>query len=197
MEKRRDKSTNPVGRLSTKLINILSLLPPSDARPACISTSMASATCLSFTIGVPHLSSNSFSIAMARLHFRELIMRWRTTSAAVAQTAAAQTTAAPTATFPITALKQQIRIPQSWKLCPLMGERETQIRLDFNFNGEVRDDSYYCYWCTLVEKVTVAWRWGLGKRGEMKWDRQTQQIQEISKKIYFRSVYVGFKLKFT
>lgn len=143
-EKRKDKSTNPVGRLSTKLINMLSLLPPSDARPACISTSMASATCLSFASGVPLFSSNSFNIAMARLHLRELIMRWRTTSAAAAQTAAAQTTAAPTATLPMTAVEQaesrKVGNFVLWRMKP---------RLDFS--GEVRD---CCYWCTLWESDT-------------------------------------------
>lgn len=95
------KRTNPEGRLSTKVINILSLLPPSEARPACISTSMASATSLSFAIGVPHCFSNSLTMATARPHFPELLMWWRTTSAAAAQAAAAQTTATPAASLPI------------------------------------------------------------------------------------------------
>lgn len=91
----------PVGRLSTKLISILSLLPPSEARPACISTIMASATCLSLPMGVAHFSSNSLTIAIAVAHLAESRMRRRTTNAAAAQTVAAQMTAAPTATFPI------------------------------------------------------------------------------------------------
>lgn len=100
----------PVGRLSTKLISILSLLPPSEARPACISTAMASATCLSFPIGVPHFSSNSFRMAIARAHLPEFFTRWRTTSAAAAQTAPAHTAAVPTATFPIWQLTETPQI---------------------------------------------------------------------------------------
>jgi hypothetical protein len=80
----------------------LSLLPPSDARPACISTVIASATCLNFPIGVPQFSSNSLSIAIALAHLPEHLILCLTTNAAAAHTVAAQTTASPTATFPIT-----------------------------------------------------------------------------------------------
>ena len=92
------------------------MLPPSDARPACISTVMASATCLSFAIGVPHFSSNSLSIAMALAHRPELRIRWRAISTAAAQTVAAHTTAAPTATFPITTTNNNNTNYQSIKL---------------------------------------------------------------------------------
>lgn len=82
-------------------MSIFSLLPPSEARPACISTVIASATWRSLAAGVPHFSSSSLRMASAFAHFPELLICRLTTRTAAAHTAAVHTTAAATATLPI------------------------------------------------------------------------------------------------
>ena len=100
-QKIRDDGTYPVGRLSTYVMSILSLLPPSDASPACISTVIASATCLSFPVGVAQFSSSSFTIVIALPRRRHFLTHHPTTTAATATAVAAPITAATTTTRPI------------------------------------------------------------------------------------------------
>lgn len=83
-------------------MSIFSLLPPADARPACISTVMESAMLNSFGIGVSHLFWNSFTMAMALENFPDFsIWRLTTTTAPAAATAAATAQTITAAFFPI------------------------------------------------------------------------------------------------
>lgn len=91
----------PLGRLSTKVRSILSLEPPSDANPACISTAMASTTCLSLPTVVSHPSSSSLKTPTTFLHFFLLLTLRPTTTAATAHAATATVTATPSTTLPI------------------------------------------------------------------------------------------------
>ena len=90
-----------MGRLSTKVRSILSLEPPSEAKPACISTAMASTTCLSLPTGVSQASSSSLNTFTTFLHFLLLLTLRLTTTAATAHAATATLTATPTATLPM------------------------------------------------------------------------------------------------
>ncbi|RRT82577.1 hypothetical protein B296_00010016 [Ensete ventricosum] len=84
-----------------KVSNILSLLPPSDARPACISTAMASTTWRSLPTGVSHASSNSLTSVTACPQRHRLPTLWLTSAAAIAHVTTAHPTANPRPTFPI------------------------------------------------------------------------------------------------
>jgi hypothetical protein len=84
-----------VGSASTKVSSILSLLPPSEARPACISTTMASTTWRRRAGGVAQPSSNSLSSATARRQRDRADALRATSAAAIAQVAAAQPAASP------------------------------------------------------------------------------------------------------
>ncbi len=97
--------TYPWGKRSTKVGNIFNLLPPSDTRPACISTAMASTTCRNRGNGVEHASWNSCSTLRAWRRCDCTRIREDTTTAAAAHAAAAHTMATPATTtaaaFPI------------------------------------------------------------------------------------------------
>lgn len=95
------EDTYPSGRLSMKVSNIRSLLPPSEARPACISTAMASTTWRSLPTEVAHASSNSLTSATARPQRRLLLTLWATITAAIAHVATAQAAASPSPAPPI------------------------------------------------------------------------------------------------
>lgn len=84
-----------------KVRSILSLLPPSEANPACISTAMASTTCLNLSTDVEHTCSNSSNTRTTFLHFRLPLTLFPTITAAIPLVATATPTASPTANFPI------------------------------------------------------------------------------------------------
>lgn len=90
----------PLGSASTKVSSILSLLPPSDARPACISTTMASTTWRSLAGGVAH-PPRTPAAAPARRHRARADALRATSAAAIAQVTAAHPTATPSPTLPI------------------------------------------------------------------------------------------------
>ena len=100
-ERRKKGPPYPVGSASTKVSSILSLLPPSEARPACISTTMASTTCRRRAGGVAQPSSNSLSSATARRQRARADALRATSTAAIAHVAAAQPAATPSPTLPI------------------------------------------------------------------------------------------------
>lgn len=91
----------PFGRLSTCVSNILSLLPPSEARPACISTAMASTTCRNRPTGVAHPCSSSSNTSNTFRHLIHHPTRLPTMTAATKQATEAQPAANPTANLPI------------------------------------------------------------------------------------------------
>ena len=93
------KSEYPLGRVSTKVSNILSLEPPSEASPACISTAIASTTCLSLATVVSQPCSSSANTPTTLLHFLLLFTLFPTTTAATAHAATATVTANPTTTL--------------------------------------------------------------------------------------------------
>jgi hypothetical protein len=97
--------TYPAGSASTKVSSILSLLPPSEARPACISTTMASTTWRRRGGGVAQPSSNSLSSATARRQRARADALRATSAAAIAHVAAAQPAATPRPTRPIPRLQ--------------------------------------------------------------------------------------------
>lgn len=95
------KSDYPLGRLSTYVRSILSLEPPSEAKPACISTAIASTTCLNLPTLVSQPSSNSFNTFATFFHFLLLFTLLATITAATAHAATATVAVTPTTTLPI------------------------------------------------------------------------------------------------
>jgi len=93
--------------------SILSLEPPSDANPACISTAMASTTCLNLPTLVSHPSSSSLTTFATFFHFLRLFTLRPTTTAATAHVATATVTATPTTTLPISPDQPNYILPHS------------------------------------------------------------------------------------
>lgn len=112
-EGKEEKDYYPFGRLSTNVRSILSLEPPSDANPACISTAMASTTCLNLPTLVSHPSSSSLTTFATFFHFLLLFTLRPTTTAATAHVATATVTATPTTTLPISPDQPNYILPHS------------------------------------------------------------------------------------
>lgn len=84
----------------------MSLEPPSDAKPACISTAIASTTCLNLPTLVSQPSSSSFNTFATFRHFLLLFTLLPTTTAATAHATTATVAATPTTTLPISPIDQ-------------------------------------------------------------------------------------------
>ena len=109
----------PSGRLSTKVRSILSLEPPSEAKPACISTAMASTTCFSLPTEVSQSSSSSFKTLTTLLHFPLFCTLRPTTPAATIHATTATLTATPTTTLPMSLHDHSLR-PKTPPQSPLL-----------------------------------------------------------------------------
>lgn len=100
-----------VGRFRTWVRSILSLEPPSDARPACISTAIASTSFRSRPMGVAQPSSRSSRTLIALLHRHRRLTLLPTITDAATHAVTANAAAAASNTFPISPPKPFIFIP--------------------------------------------------------------------------------------